>query len=520
MVTSFTKWGITFACVWLAALALYGCGGSPSGSSNANGDADGGAPDMAATLSYLKASYPTPGAFGHSIALSADGSTLAIGAPAEASKSTGIDGDANDRSLDTAGAVYVFLRNGNTWVQQAYVKASNTDAFDQFGSSVALSADGNTLAVGAVGEASNATGINGNEDDDSFGSAGAVYVFHRSAGAWTQQAYVKASHVDGGDHFGTSVALSGDGNRLAVGASREDGTALNPGANNGDDSGAVYVFARDILTSAWSEKAYVKASNAGLGDRFGSTVALSSDGKTMAVGAIWEQSNGTGPGNDDLFQAGAAYVFTRDATETWTEKAYLKASNVAEPHQFGHSLALSGDGNTLAVGAPYADSSNSTPGASPSDRAGAAYVFTRNPGDTWTQKAFVKASNAETFDEFGSSLALSHDGGLLVVGAHGESSNARGLNGDQSDNSATESGAVYAFSRSGGDVWSALAYLKASNADAFDWFGMSVALTSDGRTLAVGAPTERSNATGVNGNQDDNSRSRAGAVYVLSITTP
>ena len=110
-------------------------------------------------------------------ALSADGSTLAVGADSEGSRSTGINGNQTDNSAPYAGAVYVFTRTGSTWLQQAYIKASNTNADDGFGWSLALSADGSTLAVGALGEGSSATGINGNQLDDSATSAGAVYVY-------------------------------------------------------------------------------------------------------------------------------------------------------------------------------------------------------------------------------------------------------------------------------------------------------------------------------------------------------
>ena len=129
-----------------------------------------------------------------------------------------------------------------------YVKASNTGADDQFGGSVALSADGNTLAVGAIWEASNATGINvpGGQTDNSAGSSGAVYVFTRSGASWTQQAYVKASNTGASDEFGYSVALSADGNTLAVGAYLEDSNATGVNGDQTDNSasasGAVYLY--------------------------------------------------------------------------------------------------------------------------------------------------------------------------------------------------------------------------------------------------------------------------------------
>ncbi len=127
-----------------------------------------------------------------------------------------------------------------------YAKASNTEAGDHFGYTVALSDDGTTLAVGTANEASNATGINGNQADNSAAGAGAVYVFTRSAGLWIQQAYVKASNTDAGDAFGYRLALSGDGGTLAVGAAGEDSSATGVGGNQTDnsavDAGAVYIY--------------------------------------------------------------------------------------------------------------------------------------------------------------------------------------------------------------------------------------------------------------------------------------
>src|SRR5581483_1146048 len=101
------------------------------------------------------------------------------------------------------GAVYVFTRSGGTWSQQAYLKASNTGVSDYFGYSVSLSGD--TLAVGAPGESSNATGVNGDQLNDSAENSGAVYVFTRSSGTWSQQAYLKASNTEAFDEFGGSV---------------------------------------------------------------------------------------------------------------------------------------------------------------------------------------------------------------------------------------------------------------------------------------------------------------------------
>jgi hypothetical protein len=164
----------------------------------------------------------------------------------EASNATGVDADQGNNAALAAGAVYVFTRAGAQWSQQAYVKASNTEANDQFGSSVALSTDGRMLAVGAAGEASNAFGVGGNEASNAASSAGAVYVFTREDAQWSQQAYVKASNAGADDRFGSSLGLSADGRTLAVGASGEDSNATGVGADHGNNAasgaGAVYVF--------------------------------------------------------------------------------------------------------------------------------------------------------------------------------------------------------------------------------------------------------------------------------------
>ncbi|MFO0774985.1 MAG: cadherin-like beta sandwich domain-containing protein [Nitrospiraceae bacterium] len=257
---------------------------------------------------YAKASNTgTLDKFGRTVAL--DGDTLVVGTIGEDSAATGINGNQSDNSASGSGAVYVFTRNGSTWTQQAYIKASNTGAFDEFGASVALSGD--TLAVGAIGEDSSATGINGNEADNSASSSGAVYVFTRSGTTWTQQAYVKASDTEAGNLFGWSLALSGD--TLAVGATQENSSATgvngNEANNSATGSGAVYVFTRS--GSTWSQQAYVKASNTGANDTFGHSVALSGD--TLAVAALGEDSAATGiNGNEadnSASASGAAYVF-------------------------------------------------------------------------------------------------------------------------------------------------------------------------------------------------------------------
>jgi hypothetical protein len=418
-------------------------------------------------------------------------------------------GDALSILVDESAAAYPLTIDPT--IQQAYLKASNTDAGDRFGASVAISGD--TVVVGAPNEDSAATGVGGDESSNSASNSGAAYVFTRNGAFWSQQAYLKASNTGANDTFGGAVAIDGD--TVVVGALREDSSATGVGGdesnNSGNGSGAVYVFTRSGAT--WTQQAYLKASNTGNGDGFGSSVAI--DGDTVAVGAWVEASSATGvngnQADNSAPSAGAVYVFTRNGA-SWAQQAYLKASNTGSGDRFGTKVAI--DGDTVVVGARREDSSAVGVNGNEADESaadsGAAYVFTRS-GTTWTQQAYLKASNTQTDDVFGTSVDV--DGDTVVVGATRESSNATGVNGNQADESAPSAGAVYVFERTGA-TWSQQAYLKASNTDPDDAFGSGVAI--DGNLLIVGASSEDSNSTFVDGNEFDNSSIDAGAAYVFA----
>jgi hypothetical protein len=391
---------------------------------------------------YLKASNTGAGdGFGIHVTISGD--TIVVGVIWEASNAIGVNGDETDNSEVGSGAAYVFVRTGTTWTQQAYLKASNTEADDQFGHSVAVSGD--TVVIGAPYEDSNATGVNGNQSDESATWAGAAYVFVRSGTNWTQQAYLKGAKTEAEDRFGWEVAVSG--NTVVVGAPVEASDATGVNGNQNDNStsasGAAYVFVRN--GSTWTQQAYLKASNTGANDLFGGSVSVSGD--TVVVGANNEDSNATGvSGNQNdnsAANSGAAYVFVRDGT-TWSQQAFLKASNTGAGDRFASTVAVSGEavmvgvpaeaGNATGVNGDQSD--NSAP------KSGAAYVFVRS-GTSWTQQAYLKASNTGADDVFGNTVAVSGD--TFVAGAYREDSSATGMNGDQSDNGAPNSGATYVF---------------------------------------------------------------------------
>jgi alpha-tubulin suppressor-like RCC1 family protein len=460
--------------------------------------------DPIAQQAYVKPSAVSLGYSGASdffgISVAVEGDTVVVGAHQEDSSTTGINSTPNEGATN-AGAAYVFVRSGGTWSQQAYLKASQVTAEDNFGISVAV--DGDTVVVGAYLEDSSGRGP---PNEDAV-NAGAAYVFVRSGSVWSQQAYLKASDIQATDRFGISVAVSG--NTVVVGALAEDSSTT--GINSTPDesavnAGAAYVFVRN--GSVWSLQAYLKASQVTAGDEFGTSVAV--DGDTVVVGAPREGSSTTGINstpNENASAAGAAYVFVR-SSGTWSQQAYLKASQVTSLDLFGTSVAVSGD--TVVVGSPWEDSSttgiNSTPDES-ANGAGAAYVFVRS-GTTWSQQAYLKASQVTSLDLFGTSVAVSGD--TVVVGAYQEDSSTPGVNSTP-DEGASSAGAAYVFVRSSG-VWGQQAYLKASQVTAGDRFGYSVAVSGD--TVVVGAHQEDSSTTGINSTPDEGA-SNAGAAYVF-----
>lgn len=478
-------------------------------------------PSYSAISNYVKASNTDEDDGFGAVTMNEDGTLLAVGAVNEDSNTTGINGFQFNNGAATSGAVYVFRRDGSIWSQEAYIKASNTESNDQFGYSLVLSDDGTRLAVGAIGEDSNATGANGNETDNSISSSGAVYIFSRSGTNWSQEAYLKASNPGLADAFGFSVDFSEDASRLAVGAQFErsnatgiNGDQLNDTASN---SGAVYIFSRSGTT--WTQEAYVKASNSGAGDFFGCDVSLNSDSSYLAVGARGEMSNATGINGDQLdnseIGSGAVYVFSRNGT-TWTQQTYIKASNTQAGDLFGFTVNLSGRGNRLAITALNEGSSATGINGDESDNnaavSGAAYMFSRD-GTSWSQEAYIKASNTGSTDRFGTYADISKDGARLIVGAPQEDSNAAGLNGNQNNDSASSSGAAYVFNRCG-SAWIQESYIKSSSPETSDFLSF-VALSGNGLYVAVGASGEDSNATGINGNQNNNSASNSGAVFII-----
>jgi len=455
---------------------------------------------------------PCQGMFGLDTALSGDGTTLAIGMAADNSNAVGINGGQTDLSLYEAGAVYLFRKHDHEWVQEAYIKPSNTGAGDRFGWSVTLSADGNVLAVGAPHESSASNGMDGDQSNDDIDYAGAVYVFRFDGVEWAQEAYIKGSNnnIDldtYGDEFGASLALSPDGSTLAVGARGDASAATGIDGDMQDHSlpysGAAYLYTFD--ETSWSFEAYVKPSNTG-GFSFGNSVSLNEDGSVLAVGASYEASYALGI-NGDQAQAtesnssGAVYVF-RKITSGWVQEAYIKPSIrvTLQPsgtpdfqQLFGDTVSISWDGNVLAVSAPREDA---PPGR---QDAGAIYVF-KYDGTAWYEDFHL--TNEDTHQNYngwsrllGEDIALSGDGRFLAVGKRMDGSADVGVGADPhllcwhedlADFAYCEedTGAVYLYEFDG-TQWILRQYIKASTEDAELLGRTGLSIDKEGKTIAV-----------------------------------
>jgi len=296
--------------------------------------------------------------------------------------------------------------------------------------------------------------------------------------ASSTETILRASNLGIDDQFGYSVAISG--NYAIVGANREDGTSISATTN---DCGAVYIFERDGLGN-WTEKTILRASNLGVSDLFGYSVAIS--GNYAIVGAVVEDGTSISATTNDC---GAAYIFERDNSGNWIEKQILRASNLEGGDQFGYSVAISG--NYVIVGAQVEDGTSIS---ATTNNCGAAYIFERDGSGNWTETKILRASNLGANDNFGWSVAIS--GNYAIVGAWSE---------DENNTSASfNSGAAYIFERDGSGNWTETKLLRASNFGQNDRFGQSVSIS--GNYAIVGAHFEEA----VGGESYD-----SGAAYIF-----
>lgn len=372
--------------------------------------------------------------YGTGVALSADGATALVGAP-----------DAECAAGENCGAAYVFVRTGTTWTEQARLTASEAGPFHEFGHAVALSADGNVALVGAPGASCGAS------------ICGAVYVFVRSGGTWTEQSRLTPLDPQASLRFGGEVDLSADGATALIGAY---GAACAVGLN----CGAAYVFVDSGGT--WSQQAKLALPPVAPGPSpssppfFGASVALSADGDSALIGA---------PGADCILGplCGAAFVFVRSGG-SWSMQQGLAAAigDLGAGESFGSAVDLSADGDTALIGSP----TDCLPGP-----CGSAYIFLRS-GGTWTQEQRLPSPNPSAAQRFGDAVALSGGGETALVGA-------------PVDFAINSGGRAYLFTRDGG-AWALRQALIPTPNEPANRFGQAVALSDDAVRALVGAPAD------------------------------
>jgi hypothetical protein len=345
---------------------------------------------------------------------------------------------ADTQGMDS-GTAYIFVRDGTTWTQQAEISPMDGSSFDYYGWSAAISGD--TVLVGAEGDNS---------------QTGSAYIFTRQGTTWTQQAKLTPSDGAAEDTFGYAVALQG--NTAVIGSPCHD--------DAGSNSGSVYIFT--AIGSTWIQTQKITASDADLEDYFGISVSISND--TILIGA-----------DGALNLQGAAYVYVKIGS-TWTQQAKLTTTEgIGTSDSLGFAVSL--DGNTALLGAPYRNETGVD--------SGVAYIFTRT-GTTWTQDAKLVASDEQTWDFFGTALAL--NGSTAIVTS------------PFSDQQGSSAGAAYVFTQAENNTWPETQIILASDGSDMDWFGG--ALDIKGTTALIGAY----------GNDDTSDDS--GSVYTFTEQIP
>jgi hypothetical protein len=366
--------------------------------------------------------------FGRSLGFSRD--RLVVGAPYEDGGAMSRSG-MSDETAAASGAAYVFVRDGERWVQRGYLKADSPRAGAHFGFYVAL--DGDQLAIAAP--------------EDSGG--GAIHMFEWDGSGFRSKGALRGDRD--GLLLGRSIALSGD--RLVAGAPGDD--------TGGSDTGSAYVFERSA--GEWKHSETLRPAAPGLADYFGSAVAL--DGDTIVSGATAHTVQGALPG-------GAAYVFQR-TDQGWKELQLLSPMVSEAGAFFGEAVSVSGD--TIAVGA-----FNGSAGLS----GGAAYVFERGGDGKFGPAVLLRPTNSRPGDFFGGRVLIR--GETLLIGAPHEGSASGGVAAN-GGGMAEASGAAYLFSRERGG-WRQLTMIKPPSPMAQEEFGYALAISGD--TFLIGAPAD------------------------------
>ena len=379
------------------------------------------------------------------VTISGDGTRIAISASGQ-----------DISSVNNAGAVYVFLRTGLSWAQEAKIVASDYSDSSGFGHAVCLDSTGTRLAVGAY-----------LKDNGANVDTGKVYVYTRTTTTWNEEATIQpAADLANLKWLGETLDFDTDATRLVIGCNGGTHSTLS-------QAGFVYVFSRS--GTAWTQEAKLVASDPTANAHFGRAVAMTTDGTRIVVGA-YSMTNGA------YTNAGAAYVFSRSGT-AWTEEAKLLPGNPGNGDEFGTSVAIDGTGERVVIGAYKKTTASTTQG-------GSVFVFSRS-GTTWTEEARLEAGDSGTA-YFGFKTIINKAGTYVFVSSHVHA-NGTTLN----------AGAWYAFVRSG-TTWTQISINYAITPYANAYMSVDMDITDDDTRIVVGA------------NGLDNGIAGAGAAIVYS----
>ena len=343
--------------------------------------------------------------------------------------------------------VNIYTRDSdNKWHATSITSTDFTDDV-RFGNSVAISND--TIVIGSSGHSEIV-------DGRTISSIGAAYVTKRDeTGAWEIPQYIEAPNRTAYNYFGSSVTVHGD--RIAI-------------ASSGEDRGAVYTYMNSI-TCPFCDSQRLTTSDI-FDNRYG--VSLDMSENLLVVGSPNEEKQGS------------VYVYIRDESGIWIEDSIIRPPVSQDHDSFGQAVAVSGD--TIVIGAPREDGGATHVDGDEHDNnapnSGAVYVYVRDADGTWTKQVYIKASNADTSDYFGRSVDIDND--TLVVGAIYEDSKSTGVNGDETDNSAQNSGAAYIFKRDTSGDWAQTEYIKASDTSSGSEFGYSVSIDGELSVISSG----------------------------------
>ena len=376
------------------------------------------------------------------------------------------DEDENDaNTLLSPGSAYIFIKNGDTWVQEQKLVASDRAANDLFGYSVAIS--GNYAIVGAHGDNEDAAGLN------YMDRSGSAYIYYFNGASWIQQQKLVSSDRAANDYFGADVAIFGD--YILIGAYAEDEN--ESGTNTFSAAGSAYIFTRN--GSVWAQQQKIVASDRAQSDYFGNCVAISGD---YAIVGTWGEDEDAA-GDNYMGNAGSAYIYYFNGS-SWLQQQKIVASDRQSSDYFGTRAAISGD--KVIVGA-YNDNQD----------AGSAYIFSRT-NTTWSQEQKLIAPVQTLDDYFGWEIDI--EGDFAIVGTYKEDEDEDGLN------TISDAGAAYIFIK-GDSAWTLEQTIVPTVREVEDYFGCSVAISGD--NIIIGAWNEDEDA------DEANTLSNVGSAYIF-----